>query len=201
MSFHNSGHKFLSLLSWVASSAFKAAIVKSILKKAGFDPEILSNYRPISLRPFLSKVLEKVVAKQLSAQLERNNLSARFQSGFRSRRSTVTTVVKISNDALSSNDSRKVTALVLLDLSAAFDTIDHKILLNCLATDVGVTGIALTWFRSHLSDRTQIVSCADNLSSCRPVTCGVLLGSVLGPLLFCIYTRRLKQIIERHKTQ
>ena len=64
----------------------------------------------------------------------------------------------------------KVTALVLLDLSAAFDTIDHEILLNRLATDVGVTGTPLYWFRSYISGRTQIVSCADQLSSSRPVT-------------------------------
>jgi len=63
----------------------------------------------------------------------------------------------IANDVLSSNDSEKVTALVLLDLSATFDTIDHKILLDPLATDVWVTGIALSWFRSYLSDRTQVV--------------------------------------------
>jgi len=97
--------------------------------------------------------------------------------------------------------SGKVTALVLLDLSAAFDTNDHEILLIRIATDVGVAGIALTWFRSYLSGLTQVVSCADNLSPSRLVTCGVPRGSVLGPLLFCIYTHLLEQIIERHKIQ
>jgi len=86
-----------SLTSGVVPSAFKATIVRPILKKAGSDPEILSNYRPISLLPFLSKVLQKMVAKQLTTPLERNNFSARFQSGFRSRHSTKTAVLKIMN--------------------------------------------------------------------------------------------------------
>ena len=145
--------------------------------------------------PFLSKILEKVVAKQITSHLERNSLSARFQSGFRRYHSTETAVLRIANDILSSNDSGKVTALILLDLSAAFDTIDHEILLNRLTTDVGVSGIALSWFKSYLSGRTQVVSCADQLSSSRPVTCRVPQGSVLGPLLFCIYTRPVEQII------
>jgi len=86
----------------------------------------LSNSRPISLGTFRSEVTEKVVAKRITAHLERNNLLARFQSGFTSHHSTETAVVKTENDVLSYIDSEKVTALVLLDLSAASD---NKILL------------------------------------------------------------------------
>ena len=138
------------------------------------------------------------MAKQRTAHLEKNNLLARFQSGFRRCHSTETAIVRITNDILSSNDSGKVTALVLLDLSAAFDTIDHEILLSRLQTDMGITGTALSWFRSYLTGRSQVVSCAGHTSSSRRVTCGVPQGSVLGPLLFCIYTQPLEKIIQRH---
>jgi len=95
---------------------------------------LLSNYRPISLLPFPSKVLEKVVAKQSTAHQEKHNLLEGLQSGFRRRHSTETTVVRIANDILSSNDNGKFTALVLLELSAAFDTIYQDILLSRLQT-------------------------------------------------------------------
>lgn len=142
--------------------------------------------------------MEKIVANQLISHLDQYSLLPKFQSGFRRGHSIQTAVVRIVNDILSSNDSGKVTALVLLDLSAAFDTVDHEILLSRLETDVGVKDTALSWFRSYLSGRSQVVSCAGQQSSSRTVTCGVPQGSVLGPLLFCIYTRPLEQIVKRH---
>jgi len=117
---------------------------------------LLSNYRPIYLLPFLSKVLEKVVAKQLTVHLEKHNLLTRFQSDFRRCHSTEIAVVRIANIILSSNDSGTVTALVLLDLSAACDTIDHEILLSRLETDIGVTRTALSWFRFYLAGRSRL---------------------------------------------
>jgi len=94
-----------------------------------------------------------------------------------------------------------VTALVILEISDAFNTIDHETFLERLATEVGVTDIALSWIRSYHSERNQDVSCADHLSSSRPETSGVTRESVLGPLTFCMYTQSLEQIIERDKIQ
>ena len=82
----------------VVPDSFKSAIVKPILKKSGFDPETLANYRPVSLLPFLSKILEKVVAKQLISHVENHSLSARYQSGFKRRRSTEIAIFKVTND-------------------------------------------------------------------------------------------------------
>ncbi len=140
----------------------------------------------MSLLPFLSKILEKVVSQQLVSHIDKHSLSlsARYQSGFKRHHSTETALLKVTNDILRESDKGKVTALVLLDLSAAFDTVDHDILLSRLETDVGVSGVALSWFRSYLSGRSQSVSCDGRTSSSR--TCGVPQGSVLGPLLLCV---------------
>ncbi len=187
-----------SLTKGVVPDSFKSAIVKPILKKSGLDPETLANYRPVSLLPFLSKILEKVVAKQLISHIENHSLAARYQSGFKRLHSTETALLKVTNDILCENDKGKITALVLLDLSAAFDTVDHEILLSRLETDVGVSDVALSWFRSYLSGRSQAVSCAGRTSCSRAVTCGVPQGSVLGPLLFCVYMRPLEEIMQKH---
>ena len=136
---------------------FKLAVIKPLIKKPKLDPSVLANYRPISNLPFMSKILEKVVSAQLSTFLHKNDLYEEFQSGFRPHHSTETALVKITNDLLLASDQGCISFLVLLDLSAAFDTIDHDILIDRLQNYTGIQGQALRWFRSYLSDRYHFV--------------------------------------------
>uniref|UniRef100_A0A8D0D0W2 Reverse transcriptase domain-containing protein n=1 Tax=Sander lucioperca TaxID=283035 RepID=A0A8D0D0W2_SANLU len=188
----------MSLLTGHVPQSFKVAVIKPILKKPTLDPEVLANYRPISNLPFLSKILEKVVANQLCDFLHRNSLFEDFQSGFRMHHSTETALVKITNDLLTAADKGLVSVLVLLDLSAAFDTIDHTILLQRLEHLVGIKGIALSWFKSYFSERSQFVNINDKPSKYAKVSHGVPQGSVLGPILFSLYMLPLGNIIRKH---
>lgn len=137
------------------------------------DPAEHCNYRPISKLPFLSKVLEKVVAEQLTAFLSNNGLLDKYQSGFRKMHSTETALLKVSNEVQMAADSGRYSVLVLLDLSSAFDTVDHKILLHRLENEFGVAGSVLKWFSSYLSDRTFFVYVNDILSEATPFLNGV----------------------------
>ncbi len=120
---------------------------------------INKNYRPVSNLTFLSKLIERVVAIQLVDHiLNNNNLMDKFQSAYREGRSTETALLRVQNDILMELDKGKVVMLVLLDLSAAFDTIDHEIRLNRLSRRCGINGTALKWFQSYLEERTQTVS-------------------------------------------
>uniref|UniRef100_A0A671UFM6 Reverse transcriptase domain-containing protein n=1 Tax=Sparus aurata TaxID=8175 RepID=A0A671UFM6_SPAAU len=175
--------------------ALKTAIIRPILKKLSLDPEILANYRPISNLPFLSKVLEKAVSARLQDHLKHNNLFERFQSGFRSAHSTETALMRVTNDLLMTADAGSPSLLILLELSAAFDTVDHCILLNRLHHTIGLTDTALDWFHLYLTDRTEYVSIGGARSGTHTVTCGVPQGSVLGPTLFTLYMLPLGQII------
>ncbi|TWW58968.1 hypothetical protein D4764_06G0004980 [Takifugu flavidus] len=144
-----------SLVSGYVPRSYKVAVIKPLLKKPSLDPDVLANYRLISNLPFNSKVLEKVVVTQLLQHLQRNSLFEMFQSGFRAHHSTETALLKVTNDLLIASDHGLVSMLVLLDLSAAFDTVDHSILLQRLEHVIGIKGTALDWFRSYLSDRYQ----------------------------------------------
>ena len=143
----------MSLLSGVFPQALKTAVIKPLLKRNNLDASVMNNYRPISNLPFLSKIIEKAVFQQLNNFLALNNHFGVVQSGFRPHHSTETALVKVFNDIHLNTDRGRISVLVLLDLSAAFDTVDQNILLDRLENWVGLSGTVLNWFESYLKDR------------------------------------------------
>ena len=157
----------------------------------------MKNYWPVSNLSFLSKVLEKVMVNQLHTHINSSNTSNQYQSAYRKFHSTETALLKIHSDILASMDANKVTALTLFDLSAAFDTIDHTTLVSRLDDWFGVTEKTLNWFKSYLTGRCQRIKIGDCLSKAN-LKFGVPQGSVLGPLLFTLYTTPLSSMIFEH---
>ena len=188
----------LSLQSGEFCSSLKKAYVTPLLKKADLDPDVFKNFRPVSNLSFLSKLIERIVAFQVSAHLKLNGLMEAFQSAYRSLHSTETALLRVQNDLLRAVDESGAAILVLLDLSAAFDTIDHSVLLRALEHQFGFTGRVLTWFASYLCGRVQAIKIGQAISQFIELTFGVPQGSVLGPVLFTLYTSSLGPIIRRH---
>jgi len=176
----------------------KSAYVTPHLKKRGLDVNDSKNFRPVSNLSFLSKLLERVVSTQLNNYLNATGTLPSTQSAYRKFHSTETALLKVFTDLCHAIDDGNTCLLGLLDLSAAFDTVDHNILLTRLDLSFGVKGSVLKWFNSYLSDRTQTVQVAGCSSTKSPLKCGVPQGSILGPLLFIIYTSSVTDIVCRH---
>lgn len=174
----------------------KEATIFPLLKKMGLDPEILKNYRPVSDIVYISKLAEKVVSRRLNIHVIENNLQCNFQYGYKRYHSTETLLLKVVNDTLVGFNSKSATILLLLDLSAAFDTVDLQKLLNILEHEFGIKNTALKWFKSYLTGRTQRVRINGSISESVDVLYGVPQGSVLGPILFNIYIRSLYSVID-----
>ena len=174
---------------------FKKAVITPFIKKASFPVDDLKNYHPVSGLCFISKLVEWVVAKQLVDHIHQYGLDNPYQSGH----STETALLSIKNDIYLSLSWGEPTALVLLDLLTAFDTIDHTTFLSCLVDWFGVGGSALKWFSSYLTERFQSVKLGSTLSHLQKLLFGVPQGSVLGPLLFSLYTSPLSPLIGKHK--
>ena len=187
-----------SIHSGVVPPSLKSAVVVPVLKKKTLDPNDCKNYRPISNLPFVSKLLERVISAQFTCYLNANHLLPAFQSAYRSFFSTESALLKVTSDISMAADHGKLTLLMMLDLSAAFDTVDHVILLNRLNQSFGLSDTALKWFHSYLQNRTQVILSDGVLSNVSSLACGVPQGSVLGPLLFVLYTVDILLIIEKN---
>lgn len=166
---------------------FKTAVVRPLLKKTNLDANELKNYRPISNLPFNSKIIEKIVTVQINSFLKENSIMEELQSGFRINYSTETALTKIVSDLRLNSDANKVSILVLLDLSAAFNTIDHDILISCLERLVGLSDNVLNWFKTYITGRKYYVKLRDHVSEDHESNFGVPQRSCLGPLLLYIY--------------
>lgn len=188
-----------SLSTGAFPSTLKSALVIPILKKPDLDPDILKNYRPISLLSFLSKVIEKCVHLELTEYLNKHNLFSQHQSGYRKFHSCETALTKVYNDLLlGSGNPPHHALLVLLDLSAAFDCLKHDILLDTLKKAYGFHDNVLKWLESYLNGRSFKVIVKKTGSGECFLTIGVPQGSILGPLLFILFTKNLELIAEKY---
>uniref|UniRef100_A0A674ELL9 Reverse transcriptase domain-containing protein n=1 Tax=Salmo trutta TaxID=8032 RepID=A0A674ELL9_SALTR len=186
-----------SLTAGYVPSVFKRARVAPLLKKPTLDPSDVNNYRPVSLLSFLSKTLERAVLGQLSCYLSQNDLLDPNQSGFKAGHSTETALLCVTEAVRTAKANSLSSALILLDLSAAFDTVNHQILLSTLS-ELGISGAAHSWIAAYLTGRSYQVAWRESVSAPRALTTGVPQGSVLGPLLFSLYTKSLGSVISSH---
>ena len=176
-------------------SSQKKAIVGPRLKKQSLDPADLKSYRPISNISFISKLIERIAVNRFNVYANSFQLLLVHQSAYRQSHSTETAVTVVHNDMVCATDAGQVSALVLLDLSAASDTVDHSILMDVLSPHFGVNNHVYDWFHSYLSSRTQIFSTPADTSNVVALMCSVLQGSIVGPLLFIAYTEDVEELV------
>ena len=185
----------LSLTSGIFPSIWKRAIVKLLLKKPGLE-RIFKNYRPVSNLNFISKLLKSAVLIHSQDHLYSQKLLPQYQSSYRVTFSTETLLMKLVDDILNGMESQEVTALAALHLSAAFDTVNHDLLLVILKSHFGIDGTPLVWIRSYLDGRSFQVHVGSALSQLIDVPYAVPQGSLLGPVLLICYIATLNDIIQ-----
>ena len=200
-------HLFASIISKLTNLSFSQAIfpaffktarVLPLLKKGNLDPTLPSNYRPISNLSTISKIIERLVHSRITSHVSPSPNFNPFQSAYRKHHSTETTLLRITDSLRNICTTGHVTVLVSLDLSAAFDTLDHNILIDILNRHFNISDLALSWFRSYLSQRSQFVKMDNFSSSLTSLNSSVPHGSVLGPIFFSLYTSPMCSIIVQH---
>ena len=183
-----------SIIDGTVPDVWKIARVSPLYKSE--DKILVENYRPIAVLPILSKVMERAVYAQLSAHLDQLGFLYQHQYGFRRGHSTAQAIGQLNNWVLEAMDRKELTGLLFVDISKAFDSINHKILLGKLE-HIGLSESSLKWFKSYLADRRQCVCINGELSETRQIDFGVPQGSVLGPLLFNIYVNSLLTCVKK----
>ena len=183
-----------SLSTGIFPDKLKIAKIKPIFKKE--NPHIPDNYRPISLLPAISKVFEKIVFIQVYEYFMENKLLYTSQYGFRTLHSTELAALELSDKIYLQMDKKETPLAIFLDLSKAFDTIDHSILLNKLQY-YGIKNTSFKWFSSYLTNRLQYVQYDGQESDLSTITTGVPQGSILGPLLFIIYMNDIHKVTDK----
>ena len=169
-------------------------LAKVIPLYKGGNRHDVGNYRPVSLLPLPSKIIEKIVHTRLSSHLEINKLLDSKQGGFRKNHSTIDTVSKLTNYLFNGINCREVTLACFIDMAKAFDTVNHDILIQKLSK-LGIKNLLLSWIKNYLTQRKQCTFVNGNTSTLADILCGVPQGSILGPLFFIIYVNDIAIIL------
>ena len=188
----------LSLQAGKFPARYKTAQVLPLLKKPGLDSSSPANYRPVSNLSTVSKVLKHLVLTRLQTHLLGSNNFSQFQSAYRKDHSTEMALLDVLDRAFTAAVNKHVSLLIGLDLSAAFNTVNHDLLLARLQAEFGASGTVLIWLQSYLDGHSLFVKIGQHQSTTTELDTGIPHGSVLGPLLFAVYCSPVANIITAH---